>query len=197
MIDKKMVPFEQVGYSIIVLRGRRVMIHTDLAKLYGVTTRRLNEQVRRNPERFPKDFMFQLTKKERDEVVANCDHLTNLRFTQKLPYAFTERGAVMLANVLNSPQAVKASIQVVRAFIKLGGMLASHEDLVSKVDALEKKYDMQFSVVFDAIRQLMEPPKPKKNQIGFHWDKKQVAVKKGTSTKKKTSARKKLPAKKV
>ncbi|MHB8158951.1 MAG: ORF6N domain-containing protein [Thermoleophilia bacterium] len=193
MIDKKIVPFEQIGYSIIVLRGRRVMIHTDLAKLYGVTTRRLNEQVRRNPERFPEDFMFQLTKKERDEVVANCDHLTNLRFTQKLPYAFTEHGAVMLANVLNSPQAVEASIQVVRAFIKLGGMLASHEDLVSKVDALEKKYDIQFSAVFDAIRQLMAPPNPKKKQIGFHWDEKPAPARKKSHTKKKAPAQKKMP----
>lgn len=190
MIDKKIVPFEQAGYSIIVLRGRRVMIHTDLANLYGVTTRRLNEQVRRNPERFPEDFMFQLTKKEKDEVVANCDHLTNLRFTQKLPYAFTEHGAVMLANVLNSPQAVKASIQVVRAFIKLSGMLASNEDMARKVDALEKKYDVQFSAVFDAIRQLMAPPDPKKKQIGFHWEK-TAPSKKTAPAKKKTSPKKK------
>ena len=139
--------------------------------------------------------MFQLTKEERDEVVANCDHLANLKYSQNTPYAFTEHGAVMLANVLNSPQAVHASIQVVRAFIKIRGMLVAHEDLARKVEALEKKYDIQFSAVFDAIRQLMTPPKPKKDQIGFHRDKETVSAKKKAHKKKQAPMKKKMPAK--
>ncbi len=108
--EKTLVPIERIEHSILVIRGQRVMLGYDLAKLYGVTTRRLNEQVRRNPDRFPDDFMFQLTKNEKDEVVANCDHLSNLKHSQSQPYAFTEHGVIMLANVLNSPVAIKASI---------------------------------------------------------------------------------------
>lgn len=190
MTEKKLlIPVERPEYSILLIRGQRVMLGNDLAVLFGVTTRRLNEQVRRNKDRFPHDFMFQLTQQEKNKVVANCDHLSNLRFTQSLPYAFTEHGALMLANVLNSPEAVRASIQVVRAFIRLRKLLASHEDLARKVEVLEKKYDAQFRVVFDAIRQLMAPPKPKKNQIGFHWET-------GEPSRKKALPRKRAPAKK-
>jgi hypothetical protein len=143
------------------------MLDADLAVLYGVTTKRLNEQLKRNRSRFPKDFMFQLTEKEKAEVVANCDHLKRLKFSPNLPYAFTEHGAIMLATVLNSPIAVHASIQVVRAFVRLRKMLAANAELARKLDALEKKYDEQFKVVFDAIRELMQPPEPKKRKIGF------------------------------
>jgi len=147
------------------------MLDTDLAALYGVTTRRLNEQVKRNRERFPEDFMFQLTVEEKAEVVAICDHLQRLKFSSALPYAFTEHGAIMLASVLNSEIAVKASLQVVRAFVRLRQMLASHADLARKLDALEKKYDAQFKIVFDAIRELMEPPETKpKRKMGFLAD---------------------------
>ena len=139
------------------------MLDIDLAVLYGVTTKRLNEQVKRNRDRFPEDFMFQLAEKEKAEVVANCDHLKMLKFSPHLPYAFTEHGAIMLATVLNSPVAVQASVQVVRAFVKLREMLASHKDLARKLDEMEKKYDAQFKIVFDAIRELMTPPeKPKR-----------------------------------
>ena len=164
------VNIENVNYSILVIRGKRVMLNHDLAKLYGVTTRRLNEQVRRNPDRFPEDFMFQLTQEEKKEVVANCDHLSNLKHSQSTPFAFTEHGVIMLANVLNSPSAVNASIEVARAFVRLRGIMASYEELANKLETLEKKYDSRFKVVFDAIRQLMAPPAPKRRQVGFHWE---------------------------
>lgn len=144
------------------------MLDSDLAELYGVATKRLNEQVRRNVSRFPLDFMFQLTAKEKTEVVANCDHLQHLRFSSALPHAFTEHGAVMLASVLNSPIAVEASIQVVRAFIRLREILSAHKGLAQKLESLERKYDAQFKVVFDAIRRLMAPPSPPRRRIGFH-----------------------------
>jgi len=112
--DKEfIVPVEKIGRSILFIRGEKVMLDVDLAVLYGVTTKRLNEQVKRNRDRFPEDFMFQLAEKEKAEVVANCDHLKMLKFSPHLPYAFTEHGAIMLATVLSSPVAVQASIQVV------------------------------------------------------------------------------------
>ena len=143
------------------------MLDADLARLYGVTTKRLNEQVRRNRDRFPDDFMFRLTDAEKKEVVANCDHLKTLKFSPNLPYAFTEHGAVMLAAVLNSPVAVDVSIQIVKTFIRLRELLANNKELAKKIEELEKKYDTQFKIVFDAIRQLMSAPEPKKKKIGF------------------------------
>jgi hypothetical protein len=164
---KDMIPAEVIENKILLIRGEKIMLDADLAALYGVTTKRLNEQVKRNVDRFPEDFMFQLTEKEKAEVVANCDHLKRLRFSPTLPYAFTEHGAIMLASVLNSPAAVQASIQVVRAFVKLRQMLASNAELARKLNTLEKKYDSQFKIVFDAIRQLMTPPEKPKRKIGF------------------------------
>lgn len=144
------------------------MLDADLAKLYGVTTKRLNEQVKRNRERFPADFMFQLSEQEKTKVVAICDHLARLKFSPVLPYAFTEHGAIMAASVLNTPRAVEMSVFVVRAFVRLRQILASHAGLARKLAELEKKYDAQFKVVFDAIRELMTPPEPrKKRPIGF------------------------------
>lgn len=164
----EIIPIERVEQIIFFIRGQRIMLDVDLADLYGVPTKRLNEQVKRNPERFPPDFMFQLTEKEKEEVVAICDHLKNMRFSHQLPYAFTEHGAIMLANVLRSPRAVQASIHVVRAFIRLREMLAGHKEFAQKLAQMEKKYDAQFKIVFDAIRQLMEPPPlPPKRRIGF------------------------------
>jgi hypothetical protein len=165
--DGAIVPMERIEQSILLIRGEKVMLDADLARLYGVTTKRLNEQVKRNRSRFPGDFMFQLTGEEKADVVANCDHLKNLKFSPVRPHAFTEHGAVMLASVLNSPIAVNASIQVVRAFVRLRRMLASNATLARKLADLEKKYDAQFRVVFDAIRQLMAPPEPKRKPIGF------------------------------
>ena len=168
MKDKAfIVPVEKIERSILFIREEKVMLDVDLANLYGVTTKRLNEQVKRNRNRFPEDFMFQLIEKEKAEVVANCDHLKMLKFSPHLPYAFTEHGASMLATVLNSPVAVQASIQVVRAFIKLREMMATHKEFARKLDEMEKKDDAQFKIVFDAIRQLMSPPEKHKRKVGF------------------------------
>jgi len=162
------VPLERVTQSILMIRGQKVMLDADLAELYGVTTKRLNEQVKRNRARFPTDFMFQLTAEEKAEVVANCDHLARLKFSPALPAAFTEHGAIMAASVLNSARAVEMSIFVVRAFVRLRQMLASNVELARKLATLERKYDAQFRVVFEAIRELMTPPEPKKKRpIGF------------------------------
>ena len=161
------IPLDRIGRSILLIRGQKVMLDADLALLYGTTTKRLKEQVRRNGERFPADFMFELTLDEKEQVVANCDHLARLKFSPYLPYAFTEHGALMLANVLNSPRAVQVSLQIIRTFIKLREMLASNAELARKLEMLEKKYDKQFKVVFEAIRQLLEPPPASPRQIGF------------------------------
>jgi len=160
---------------IYLIRGHKVVLDSDLALLYGVTTTRLNEQVKRNLDRFPQDFMFQLTKEEWGSLMSQIAISKGGRGgRRKVPYAFTEHGAVMAANVLNSPVAVRASITVVRAFVRLRQLLVSHEDLARKLDALEKKFeehDAQFKVVFTAIRQLMAPEKPpKQRQIGFQAD---------------------------
>jgi hypothetical protein len=167
------VPEERIAQGILMIREHKVMLDADLADLYGVTTKRLNEQVKRNQGRFPPDFMFQLTAVEKAEVVANCDHLARLKFSPALPNAFTEHGAIMAASVLNTARAVEMSVFVVRAFVRLRQMLASNADLARKLATLEKKYDTQFKVVFDAIRELMTPPERKKRSIGFApWEEK-------------------------
>ena len=162
---------EKVQNRILLIRGQKVILDSDLAALYGVATKRLNEQIKRNKERFPPDFMFQLTKAEKDEVVAICDHLKKLKFSPVLPYAFTEHGAIMAASVLNSERAVQASIYVVRAFVKLRQMLAPYKELVGKLDQLEKKlqtHDKQIITIVQAIKLLMLPPKEKpKEPFGF------------------------------
>lgn len=167
---KQLIPQETIQRKIFIIRGLKVMLDRDLALIYGVTTKRLNEQVKRNINRFPKDFMFQLTESEKTEVVANCDHLQSLKYAPFLPYVFTEHGAVMLAAVLNSQTAVQSSILVVRAFIMLREGIALYKELRGKIDEMERKYDQRFRVVFDAIRQLMIPPEKKKDRIGFHKD---------------------------
>jgi len=162
-----LVIVSRIDQAILLIRGEKVMLDSDLASIYGVTTKRLNEQVKRNPGRFPSDFMFKLTEEEKLEVVAKCDRLARLKFSPYLPHAFTEHGALMLANVLNSDKAVAASVQVARAFVRLRRLLTSTPELARKLDALEKKYDVQFKVLFDAIRELMEPPEVPHKQIGF------------------------------
>jgi hypothetical protein len=143
------------------------MIDADLAALYGVSTKRLNEQVKRNARRFPDDFCFQLSTAEKNEVVANCDHLVRLKFSPVRPYAFTEHGAIM-PRTWKSPRAEEMSVEVVRAFVRLREMIASHKGLAKRLDALEARYDRQFKVVFDAIRELMSPPETNpKRKIGF------------------------------
>jgi hypothetical protein len=167
---QSLIPAERIERSILLIRGDKVMLDSDLADLYGIPTKALNQAMKRNKERFPSDFMFQLTKAEKTEVVTNCDHLRKLKFSPALPYAFTEHGAIMLANVLKSKRAIEASIQIVRAFVRLRQILASHVELARKLDALEKKYDAKFRVVFDAIRQLMKPPEAERRRIGFEAD---------------------------
>ncbi len=146
------------------------MLDADLARLYGVSTKRLNEQVKRNLDRFPPDFMFKLTQTEKDEVVANCDHLMGLKFSPSRPRAFTEHGALMLASVLNSSVAVRTSVLIVRAFIRLREALAVHKELARKLDELERKvsiHDGAIQAILGAIRQLMEPPAVATRRIGF------------------------------
>ncbi len=164
-----LVPIERIERAIIVVRGEKVMLDSELAEIYGVETRILNQAVRRNINRFPADFMFQLTVAEaeslRSQIVTSNEGRGGRRY---LPYAFTEHGALMLANVLNSERAAQTSVQVVRAFVKLRQMLVSNADLARKLASMEKKYDAQFKVVFDAIRQLMSPPTKPRREIGFH-----------------------------
>ena len=165
-----LLPRELIEKRILLIRGQKVMIASDLAKLYGVTTKRLNEQVKRNKERFPIDFMFQLSFEEKIEVVANCDHLRSLKYSSNLPFAFTEHGALMLASVLNSPRAVEASVYVVRAFVKLREILSTHKELAQKLKELESKFeghDEQIREIIEAINQLLIPPEKPKRQIGF------------------------------
>lgn len=163
------ISVELITSKIFFLRGKKVMLDSDLALLYGVRTKRLNEQVKRNNKRFPGDFMFQLTPTEKEEVVANCDHLKTLKFSSQLPYAFTEQGVAMLSGILNSDRAIKVNIQIMRAFIHLKRMLLTNAGLRRKIEEIEKKYDRQFAMVFQAIKQLLEPPPVKaKPPIGFH-----------------------------
>ena len=164
-----LVPAEHLEQRIATLRGHKVMFDADLAEVYGVDTRILNQAVRRNHHRFPADFTFQVTAVEADSlrsqiVISNVER-GGRRY---LPYAFTEHGAVMLASVLNSPAAVAASIRVVRAFIQLRAILSVHKGLARKLEALERKSDRQFKVVFETIRQMLNPPvESRKRPIGF------------------------------
>jgi len=162
-----LIPEGKIEQAILLIRSQKVMIDTDLAEVYGVAPRRLREQVRRNLSRFPADFMFQLTKEELLEVSAICGHLSHLKFSPTLPYAFSEHGAIMLASVLRSPVAVQASVQVVRAFVRLREILATHRHLARKLVEMEKRYDIQFKSVFTAIRQLRTPSRPRNRLIGF------------------------------
>jgi len=164
------VPVERIESRILLIRGQKVMLDSDLAELYGVSTKRLNEQVKRNQTRFPADFVFKLMAKEKAEVVANCDHLRTLKFSPGLPNAFTEHGAIMVASVLNTPRAIEVSVYVVRAFVKLREMLGAHKELAGKLMELENRveaHDGHITALFEAIRQLMEPPPKPRKQIGF------------------------------
>ena len=161
------IPTERIERRIMLVRGHKVMLDADLAELYGVKTKALNQAVKRNPDRFPPDFAFRLTRDEKEEVVTNCDHLRKLKFSSTLPSAFTEHGALMLASVLNSDRAVEVSVFVVRAFVKLREMLASNQELARRLGQMEQKYDARFKIVFDAIRELMKPPEKPRRAIGF------------------------------
>jgi hypothetical protein len=158
----------QVERQIFLIRGHKVMLDADLAELYGVTTGNLNKAVKRNRERFPEDFMFQLTQKEAGCLRFQTGSLKRGEHFKYLPHAFTEQGIAMLSSVLRSPRAVQVNIAIMRTFVRLREMLLSNAELARKLAAFEKKYDAQFKVVFDAIRELMEPPTRPKREIGFH-----------------------------
>jgi hypothetical protein len=161
--------------KIILIRGIKVMIDSDLAMLYGVTTKRLNEQVKRNSARFPSDFMFQLTTEEKEEVVAKCDHLKSLKFSPYLPSVFTEHGAVMLTSVLNSKRAIAVNIQIVRVFIKLRNILESHKEILNKLDKLQRDNIEQYRkilLIFEYLNKLektreSERSYKERKRIGF------------------------------
>lgn len=168
-----LVPIEKIEKKIFLIRGKSVMLDTDLAVLYGVSTKRLNEQVKRNRKRFPEDFMFGLTKKEKEEVVANCDHLRKLVFSPVLPYAFTEPGVAMLSSVLNSDRAIRVNIQIIRTFIKLREFISTHKELAHKLNELEnkiEKHDGEIQSIFQAIRQIMAEPVKPGRKVGFYLE---------------------------
>ncbi len=168
---ENIIPAEFIHSKIYIIRGERVMLDRDLADLYGVHTKRLSEQVKRNIERFPKEFRFQLSKKEKDELVAICDHLEIIKYSSTAPYVFTEQGVAMLSAVLHSRTAIEVSIQIIKAFVEMRRIFTSNIKIHKKLTELESKYnqhDKEISVIFEAIKQLMEPP-PEDNskRIGF------------------------------
>ncbi len=165
-----LIPAERIEKAILLLRGQKVMLDADLAELYSVETKALVRAVKRNLDRFPADFLFQLNKEEFDDLRCQFGTSSSERWGGRryLPYAFTEQGVAMLSSVLRSTRAVRVNIEIMRAFVRLRQLLATHADLARKLENLEKKYDAQFKVVFDAIRQLMvPPPEPRRGRIGF------------------------------
>ena len=168
---KRLRPIERL---IVTLRGRKLMIDADLAAVYGVETRALNQAVKRNLERFPEDFVFRLSAEEKSEVITNCDHLAHLKFAKSLPFAFTEHGAIMAATILNSPQAVSMSVYVVRAFILMREHLAANAAILKRLAEIDKTLLQHDSALRDIYRKLMPllepPPAPPKRRIGFIQD---------------------------
>ena len=161
------IPAERIEKAIVLVRGQKVMLDRDLAELYGVTTGNLNKAVKRNLDRFPPDFMFQLKQEEYESLRFQFGILKKGQHSKYLPYAFTEQGVAMLSSVLRSKRAVHANIEIMRAFVRLRQFLSAHKELKQKLEEMEMKYDEQFQVVFEAIRQLMTPPDPPRKRIGF------------------------------
>ena len=200
--EANLLPLERVEARILLLRGQKVLLDADLAELYGVATKALNQAVKRNEERFPDDFMFQLNELELNVILRSPVVTSNVKSVRSsanesgllrsqivtskrgasaggrryLPYAFTEQGIAMLSSVLRSPRAIAVNIEIMRAFVRLRQMIASHADLARKLRQLEKKYDAQFKAVFDAIHELMSPDAvPPEREIGFHASLKEKA----------------------
>ncbi len=169
---KALIPVELIEKKILLIRCEKVMLDADLAELYGVETKMLVRAVKRNTDCFPPDFMIQLNKEEFESLKFHFGTSSQWGGRRYLPYAFTEQGVAMLSSVLRSKRAVQVNVEIMRTFVKLRRMLASHAQLSRKLNVLEKKYDAQFKAVFDAIRELMKPPEPKRRQIGFHREKK-------------------------
>ena len=166
----RLVPAERIEQAILVIRGQKVMLDSDLAALYDVEVRALVQAVKRNLERFPGDFMLQLTREESRALRSQSVTLKlgRGRHRKYLPYAFTQEGVAMLSSVLNSERAVKVNIEIMRAFVRLRQLMATHADLRRKIEELERKYDKQFAVVFEAIREILDPPRERtKGRLGF------------------------------
>ena len=162
------IPVEVIAEKIFEIRNQKVMIDADLAKLYGVPTKRLNESVKRNTKRFPEDLMFQLSVQEKDELVANCDRFTNMKHSSALPHAFTEAGVAMLSSVLNSETAILINLQIIRAFIRLRRMLIDHDALRLAIEGLERrvgKNERDIQLAIKAIQSILTPPEPPKKKI--------------------------------
>ena len=164
----RVIPQEIIQSKIFLIRGKKIMFDKDLAELYGVTTGALIQAVKRNIQRFPADFMYQLTQHEFISLKSHFVISKGRGGTRKLPFAFTEHGILMLSSVLHSERAILVNIEIMRTFTKLREMLASHKKLWQKIETMEKKYDYQFKIVFDAIKKLLDPPEKPKNPIGFH-----------------------------
>jgi len=160
-----------IANLILTIRGQKVILDADLAKIYGVTTKRLNEQVKRNKTRFPDDFIICLTKEEKDEVVANCDHLAHLKFFKTLPFAFLESGCLMASNLLKSSQAISMSVYVVRVFVKMRETLSLNQNLLKRLSKIDKTlllHDKALYDLYQKILPLLETPENSKKKIGFH-----------------------------
>ncbi len=171
IIMNELIPVERIENKIFLIKGQKVMLDRDLAALYGVQTKRLNEAVKRNSTRFPGEFMFQLSEKEKLELVANCGRFSALKHSTSLPYAFNEHGVAMLSSVLNSEKAVQVNILIIKTFIRLSRIITSHKELACQVEELQKRYgrhEVEISMVFKLLKKLMEPgqEKPAK-KIGF------------------------------
>ena len=162
-----LLPAERIEHTILVLRGEKVLLDADIAVLYDVETRILVQAVKRNPDRFPPDFMFQLNREEVKLLKGQLGTSTGRGGRRYLPYAFTEQGVAMLSSVLASERAVRVNIEIMRAFVRLRREMSTRADLIRRFDELEQRYDGQFTVVFDALRQMMEPPKRGARRIGF------------------------------
>ncbi|MHC4268784.1 MAG: ORF6N domain-containing protein [Planctomycetota bacterium] len=169
--EKTLVPQEIIEGKILFIKGKKIMLDSDLAMLYGVETKQLTRQVRRNIDRFPNDFMFQLSRDEYNELL-RCQFGTLKRgqYSKYLPYAFTEHGILMLSSILNSKKAVQVNIQIMRTFTKLREMMLSYKDLQKKIEAMERKHakhDEHFQIIFKTIKEMLNPPVEKKGKIGF------------------------------
>jgi hypothetical protein len=165
--DLSVVPVERIERSILLLRGEKVILDSDIAALYGVETKTLVRSMKRNLDRFPSDFMFQLTLEEVDILRYQIGTSNGRGGRRYLPYAFTEQGVAMLSSVLRSEQAVRVNIEIMRAFVRLRQVMSTRSDLIRRLDELEQRYDSQFKAVFDALRQLMAPPGAPSRRIGF------------------------------
>jgi hypothetical protein len=169
-MSDKLVTQETIESRIFIIRGQKVMIDRDLAELYGVPTKALNQAVKRNFDRFPANFMFQLNENERDEVVTICDHLKPIKFSRQLPFAFTEHGVAMLSSVLNSNRAVKMSIFIINTFIRLRQFLYTHKEISERLDGIEGRvllHDKALIEIDHAIQELSAPEPEKEKKIGF------------------------------